>query len=125
VRATKVKGALACPACGEVVDPEEHGIPETVEATWQCPECEAVTDTTDTVIEQLACSHDPPEVLREACPECEVWVEPQEYVDRRQCPLCEVWIDPMDADFDETEAFQCGECLVIYQDRDEAKECCK
>lgn len=125
MRATKIKGAVSCQLCTEILDPEDHTLDDIVEATWQCPECNAVTDTGETTIEQLACSHDPPEVLREQCPECEAWVEPQEYLPRKQCPSCQEWFEAGgDMEYEETEAWKCGECDTVYGDRDEAKECC-
>lgn len=123
MRATKIKGAVVCPLCSEVIDPEEDGVPEA-ETTWLCPDCEVVT-TSDGFIDQKTCSHEPPEVVSEQCPSCMIWVDPQEFVERKQCPKCYEWFDPEDLDFDETEAFKCGECDTIYEDRDEAKECCR
>lgn len=48
------------------------------------------------------------------------------------CQCCSELIDADDLDLLEThgleeapEAYICGECEQIYEDRDEAKECCK
>ena len=38
-----------------------------------------------------------------------------------KCPEC----DEIVAKADLVEAFQCGECGEVYDDLDEAKECCK
>lgn len=40
------------------------------------------------------------------------------------CPECEAFIRKVDMPGEVT-WFQCGECEEIYEDRDEAKECCK
>lgn len=41
-----------------------------------------------------------------------------------KCPECEAFVTkediPMTQDY-----FQCGECFEYYDDRDEAKDCCK
>ena len=40
------------------------------------------------------------------------------------CPECDSFI--LKDDIPEiTERYQCGECEEIYEDRDEAEECCK
>lgn len=122
MRATKVKGAVICPVCSEIVDPEDHELPEPKE-TWACPACDAVSD--EGPAETAWCTHEPPEAVMEQCPQCEAWVAAEPLKDRTQCPLCEEWFDPTEMDFDETEAWKCGECETVYQDRDEAKECCR
>lgn len=40
------------------------------------------------------------------------------------CPECAEFILEEDM-AEESTRFQCGECNEIYEDRDEAKECCK
>ena len=50
-----------------------------------------------------------------------------------RCSICdEIYEDPDEAinccswdKHEEVEAFRCGECDAIYEDREEAKECCK
>lgn len=41
-----------------------------------------------------------------------------------RCPDCDAFIPKDDIPIVD-EAFQCGECDEVYDDRDEAKECCK
>ena len=40
------------------------------------------------------------------------------------CPGCDEFIPAVDIPAEETR-YQCGECEEIYEDKDEAKECCK
>ena len=41
-----------------------------------------------------------------------------------ECPECMEFILKDDLP-EATEQYQCGECEEVYEDRDEAKECCK
>ena len=42
------------------------------------------------------------------------------------CPMCEEFVPKEEFEKAElVEYYQCGECETIYEDRDEAKECCK
>mgnify|MGYP001567609093 CR=1 FL=1 len=40
-----------------------------------------------------------------------------------ECPECSEFASK--DDFEPAERYQCGECEELYEDRDEAKECCK
>ena len=49
-------------------------------------------------------------------------------VERMKCECCdELYEEGAGADHEpqKTKAYECGECEEVYQDRDEAKECCK
>ena len=41
-----------------------------------------------------------------------------------ECPECNEFVAKTDLP-EATERFECGECGELYEDKDEAKECCK
>ena len=121
MRAIRVSDAVKCPHCYEIIDPDECSAPEAAD-TWRCPDCGYITD--DGPDEIARCRHEPPETVKERCPECGDWQDPQTLSERKQCPLCDSWVSPEDG-FEAVAVYRCGECESLHDDRDEAMECCR